>query len=262
MVHGALVDNRAWAPVVARLDSRIDTVTPQLSGYFPDETVPAEFSADRHVSELEDVVVRLARPVVVVGYSRGARLALELARRRDHVVALLLAEPGGVMEQGFMPASLWKSATASEAALARLALGESRNAACLYIEAGHGSGSFDRLPAMVQRCAVDNVRTLPAMIADRTVPLSRTTVRELTCFTGLIEASSSPSIFRAVGDVMVAENPGISRLSVGPLDHFFPFTAPDLFARSIEETVIPGGHAGRHIQLRTADCIDDHIALK
>ena len=233
LIHGALVDARVWKPVLDALPGTLSVVVPQFAGVFPDTDL-AEFGAEHHVQQLEGLLPALARPLIVVGHSRGGRLALELARRQGwRIDALVVAEAGGIMEEVLVPNAGWKVAGALNEAVALLAAGRRREAARSYIESGHGAGSFDGLPELVRQCAVDNIHTLPAMLADRSVPLTRRMFREIACSTTLVEASGSPPIFAAIADAAVGENPRFVRHTLDGFDHFFPFRAPDAFARVI-----------------------------
>lgn len=241
LVHGALTDARFWAPVLDQISDDVGITAPTLYGYFPEGSLPADFSAERHVSDLEALLPRFAHPLTLVGHSRGARLAIEVARRcPDMIDRMILAEPGGVMEDGFLVHEQLQTADKAGAialAIAKLAAGEPENAARFYVDAGHGEGCFDRLPAWLRETMTANVHTLPAMAIDRTVPLTRHGSRMIGCPTYLAFGTNSPSIFKRTIDVLSAEIPHATRIELDSCDHFFPAYPNSGFATLVSDLV-------------------------
>src|SRR3954469_23986513 len=103
-VHGAFCDWRFWEPQLEAIGRTHRAIAVSLSGYHPDAfTESGEFSAERHIRELGAFLASLDAPVHLVGHSRGGRIALHVASRFQPAIrSLVLLEPGGEMEPGFL----------------------------------------------------------------------------------------------------------------------------------------------------------------
>jgi pimeloyl-ACP methyl ester carboxylesterase len=106
-VHGSLNDFRAWAPVLKPLSTERRLIAPSLRHYFPDSCAGTEatFTMAQHVADVIAFIEALdAGPVDLIGHSRGGHLAFRLALQRpDLVDRLVLAEPGGALDDTLMP---------------------------------------------------------------------------------------------------------------------------------------------------------------
>jgi len=93
-VHGFLDDRHAWAGVVHRLASDIETVQVDLDGCGDRVDVSGPFTYDRLAAAVGDVVDRIGKPFVVVGHSMGAAVAeLVAADRPERALGLVLLTP-------------------------------------------------------------------------------------------------------------------------------------------------------------------------
>lgn len=95
LVHGAGVDSDSWGPLVDDLAGDFRVITYDRRG-FSRSTGEATSRWDRHARDAAAVLSQLdATPAVVVGWSAGALVALDLAVRRPEMVSrLVLLEPG------------------------------------------------------------------------------------------------------------------------------------------------------------------------
>jgi pimeloyl-ACP methyl ester carboxylesterase len=227
-VHGAFCDYRFWEPQIEAVGCEWCAMTLSLSGFHPGpELAPAEFSAERHISELGPFLAAFQQPVHLVGHSRGGRIALNVAARFGQSVrSLVLIEPGGEMAPDFLlpgpgfDAKPPTSADVREEALGWIKAGDSARGLRLYIDAGHGQGRWDRLSSVVQRILLSNASTLAAMLSDRSGALSVSVAGSISCPTLLMAGSNSPPIFGRVLDALQAYLPQAKRHSVANADHF------------------------------------------
>lgn len=98
-LHGIGASSETWSAVMSLLEDRYTTVAFDLLGHggspVPDD--PAEYSRDRALEDLDDVLATLDEPAVLVGHSLGGYLALAHAATRPGVargIVVLNTGPG------------------------------------------------------------------------------------------------------------------------------------------------------------------------
>lgn len=98
-LHGIGATSATWAPCMSRLEDGYQVVAFDLLGHgsspAPDDR--AEYTRDRALDDLDDVLATLAAPAVLVGHSLGGYLALAHAATRPGVargVVVLNTGPG------------------------------------------------------------------------------------------------------------------------------------------------------------------------
>jgi pimeloyl-ACP methyl ester carboxylesterase len=98
-IHGLGGTAATWDGVVAVLQDRYETVAIDLLGHgdspVPDD--PAEYTRDRALADIDEVLAELAEPAVLVGHSLGGYLALAHAATRPGVargIVVLNTGPG------------------------------------------------------------------------------------------------------------------------------------------------------------------------
>jgi pimeloyl-ACP methyl ester carboxylesterase len=98
-LHGMGTSASTWNRCMELLEDRFTVVAPDLLGHgdspVPDD--PAEYTRDRTLVDLDDIVADLAAPPVLVGHSLGGYLALAYAATRPdaaRAVVVLNTGPG------------------------------------------------------------------------------------------------------------------------------------------------------------------------
>jgi pimeloyl-ACP methyl ester carboxylesterase len=98
-LHGMGATSATWAACRALLDDRYETIAPDLLGHgrspVPDE--PAEYTRDRALADIDDVLASASHQAVIVGHSLGGYLALAHAATRPGVargIVVLNTGPG------------------------------------------------------------------------------------------------------------------------------------------------------------------------
>jgi pimeloyl-ACP methyl ester carboxylesterase len=233
-VHGAFCDYRFWEGQIEAVGRSCHAVAVSLSGFHPGPVLaPSEFSAERHVAELTEFVAGFGVPVHLVGHSRGGRIALNVAAKRNSAVrSLVLIEPGGEMDPNFLLSQPQAQAKAPagpdmrEQAMLLIQSGRREEGMRHYIDSGHGAGRWDRLPPSVKRILLSNAETIAGMVRDRSAPLAAEPSRNISCPTLLIDGSDSPPIFSRVLDALEKYLPKSRRHRVSGADHFFPWERP------------------------------------
>lgn len=99
LLHGLGDSAATWSGVAERLADRFETIAVDLLGHgdspHPDD--PDEFTRDRALDDIDDVLATLDGPAVLVGHSLGGYLALAHAATRPGVargLVLLNTGPG------------------------------------------------------------------------------------------------------------------------------------------------------------------------
>src|SRR5690606_3218527 len=96
-----------WNPVLKPLSAGRRLIVPSLRHYFPEDWdgKGGSFTMAQHVDDVIAFIEGLdAGPVDLVGHSRGGHLAFRLALKRPDLVGrLVLAEPGGQLDESLLP---------------------------------------------------------------------------------------------------------------------------------------------------------------
>lgn len=238
-VHGAFCDARYWQPQLDEISSAFRTIAVSLTGYHPVPFDAAHFSAERHVAEVAAFLATFDAPVHLVGHSRGGRVALHVAARVPQTIrSLVLVEPGGEIEPGFLLPRPQTEVTPASANVrdeveTLVRAGEAERGLRLYIDAGHGAGSFDGLPAVLRDMLISNAVTIVAMVTDRTAPLGAAVAHAVTGPAVLMGGDRSPVIFDRTLESLAAHMVKTERVTLAGLDHFGTFTQPHTFNRTL-----------------------------
>ena len=116
-VHGSLNDFRAWSAVMKPLSVGRQLIVPSLRHYFPEhwDVKNGRFKMAQHVDDMIAFIEGLSLgPVDLIGHSRGGHLAFRLALKRpDLIRKLVLAEPGGELDETLIPDGLGKGPPAA-----------------------------------------------------------------------------------------------------------------------------------------------------
>lgn len=200
LVHGALSDYRVWSPQIEELSQRYRMIAVSLRGYVPTQDQMADATAECHADDLVAFLHQdFSEPVTLIGHSRGGRIALDVAARVP-VAKLILFEPGGVAEPDFYGQAAKEAVPTSTPDVrptvkGLIAGGNSAKALELYIDHGHGAGTWQGLPDWYQAMLIDNAPTIDMMITDATIKLSRRVCSAVSCPIYFISGENSPRTF-------------------------------------------------------------------
>jgi len=201
-VHGSLCDYRYWDRQTEVLSNQFQCVSVSLSHYWPLDEASADstFSLRTHVEELAEFIVAMdLGPVHLVGHSRGACVAFQLAHAYPELVkTLTLADPGGPLQiDGKPEAALPPATTALRAKVADLIDSGAIEAGLeLFVDSVSMPGIWRKSPASFRTMATANAATLPKQFRDPLPAYTRPAAAALACPTLLIEGERSPRMYR------------------------------------------------------------------
>ena len=147
LVHGSLNDFRTWAAVLGPLTAARRVVAPSLRHYFPElwDGMDGRFSIDQHVDDMITFIEALdVGPVDLIGHSRGGHISFRLASKRpDLLRKLVLAEPGGTLEECLIPddAPVAGSLEYVAASSAKVLAGDHESGLKVFVDGVNGPGT-------------------------------------------------------------------------------------------------------------------------
>ena len=198
-VHGSLCDYRYWNSQTAPLSQGFTCITVSLSHYWPlDEAGAAgSFGWRRHVAELAEFIDTMGLgPVHLVGHSRGACVAFQLAHAHpDLVKTLTLADLAGPLQADAAPLPPSDAALRARVA-ALIANGELDAGLELFVDSVSMPGIWRKSPASFRAMAIANAGTLPKQFRDPLPAYTRAAAAALRCRTLLVAGERSPRTYR------------------------------------------------------------------
>lgn len=242
-VHGSLNDFRAWMPVLKPLSLGRRLIAPSLRHYFPGTCGAEEptFTMAQHVDDVITFIEALqAGPVDLIGHSRGGHLAFRLALKRpDLVDRLILAEPGGTLDDSLMPqggpdAGATAGTRAHVAGAAeKIAAGDLEGGLRIFIEGINGPGAWDRLPAADRQMREDNATTLLAQVNEGRQPFTRAEAEALDRPTLFVGGADTPGLLPVVLRALAGHVPGAKTAIIPAAGHSMFRQQPRAFCDAV-----------------------------
>ena len=242
-VHGSLCDYRYWNGQAGVLSKDFLCVSMSLSHYWPadDAGNQGSFSWRTHVDELAEFIASMGvGPVHLVGHSRGACVAFQLARDYPALVkTLVLADPGGPLHiDGTPDASLPPATDALRARVADLIQGGAVDAGLeMFVDSVSMPGIWRKSPASFRTMAIDNAATLPKQFRDPLPAYSRAAAGDVQCRTLLIAGERSPRMYRNNVEKLAEWIGQAEKESIAGASHGMNVTHPAAFNRLVQAFV-------------------------
>jgi pimeloyl-ACP methyl ester carboxylesterase len=193
-VHGSLCDFRIWGPVLGPLTRRRRVVAVSLRHFFPEhwDGTGDTYSIEQHVMDMIGFIEQLSpRPVDLMGHSRGGHICFRVAERRgDLLRKLILAEPGGELDESLDPTfrpGPSPLAARFAASAEKVAAGDVDGGLEYFMDALEGPGAWRRIPATSKQLLRDNATTLIGQVRDQRAPFAKRdaeAIRNPTLFIG------------------------------------------------------------------------------
>ncbi|HYF07262.1 MAG TPA: alpha/beta hydrolase [Acetobacteraceae bacterium] len=243
-VHGTLNDQRYWKPQMAAFGARYRAIAISLRHYWPEQWdgVGEDFKIDQHVADTAAFCAALGAPVRLVGHSRGGHIAFRIAEARPAWLrALVLAEPGGELDESLGGAAGARGQAAAFAEAAQLLMAGDKEAALRRVaEHTGGPGAWERRAEDRKAMNRDNAMTLIGQRDERRRPYSRAAAEAITAPTLLVGGDRTLPNFNANLDALERTVRGAERVTIPDAAHAMSQDNPSAFNAAVLDFV--AGH--------------------
>jgi esterase len=242
-VHGSLSDFRAWNPVLKPLSIAHRVIVPSLRHFFPEnwDGTGGRFTINQHVEDLIAFIETLALgPVHLIGHSRGGHIGFRLASRRPDLLRnLVLAEPGGTLEDALLPADAKPIGPAAgsrehvELASTKIAAGDLEGGLQVFTDAINKPGSWDALSLADRQMRIDNAYTLIAQVNEGREPFTRAQAEALRVPTLFVGGADTGRMLAVIMRVLPDLVPGAQRVLIPQAGHSMMRQQPGRFCEAV-----------------------------
>jgi pimeloyl-ACP methyl ester carboxylesterase len=241
-IHGSLGDFRVWSPVMGPLSREHRLIVPSLRRFFPEhwDGKGGGFTIAQHTADVIAFIERLELGAVdLMGHSRGGHIAFRVAHQRpDLVRKLILAEPGGELDDTLMPAGESPSAERVESIVeaARLiGAGEVDKGLERFVDRISGAGTWAKRPAAAKQMRRDNARTLIGQLDEQRKPFTRAEAEAIRAATLLIGGELTRGTIPVVLKALAEAIPGAKCVMIPNASHSMFEQAPVRFSEIVLE---------------------------
>ena len=243
-IHGSLNDFRAWMAVMKPLSANRRLVIPSLRHFFPEhwDGKDGKFSIAQHIDDVIAFIEGLELGKVdLIGHSRGGHIAFRLALARpDLVRKLVLAEPGGTLDDSLLPETNDDNsppAAGSRAhvaqASARIAAGDLEGGLRAFIDGINGPGAWDALPASERQMRQDNAYTLLAQVNEGRQPYGKADAVALGVPTLFVIGGNTPGMLPLISKALAAHVRGAQTVVIPDAGHSMFRQQPAAFCEAV-----------------------------
>jgi len=238
LIHGSLCDYRYWRWQIPAFSDLHQVVAPSLRGCWPAALrgPDASYSVAQHARDLAGLIRELHgdRPVHVLGHSRGAQVAVELARLAPELVgSLILADPG------FRLAGEPPAPSVHSQAVALLQQGQAEAALSLFVDTVNGAGTWAKMVGWFKAMVRDNAYTLLSQIREIELAVDPAHIAGLEHPVLLIGGAHSPRRYASRMDALQALWPAAPRVTIPMASHGMNLANPKAFNTAVAEFLAP-----------------------
>ncbi len=236
LIHGSLCDYRYWRWQVPAFAETHRVIAPSLRGCWPDaRSHPrAEYAVGRHADDLARLLRALDEHggAHVIGHSRGAQVALDLAIRAPQLCrSLTLADPG------FRFADEPETPVFYADAVQRLRDGDEEKAIEEFIDTVNGADTWRKMVGWFKDMVRDNAATLLSQIQEANLPVAPRDAAALSCPLLLITGANSPAKYGTRLERLHQLLPQAGRVRIALASHGMNLANPRAFNRAVLDFV-------------------------
>lgn len=233
-IHSNASTSSQWRGLIELLEATHHVLAPDSygSGKSPDWSSESKIALRDEVEFIEPVLARAGTPLILIGHSYGAAVALMAALADpDRISALVLYEPtlfALVDAESPPPNGADGIRAAVAASSAALDAGDRERAAEHFIDYWMGPGSWQATPAQRQRAIADstvNVRRWAHALLTEPTPVGAFAALKMPILYLLGERS--PESAHAVAHVLIPVLAQVRVLEFSVLGHMGPITHPE-----------------------------------
>ena len=233
-LHSNASSSAQWRPLMARLAPRFHVLAPDLHGAgsspeWPSDTV---ITLADELALIEPVLASAGAPLVLVGHSYGAALALLAAlAHRPRLAALVVYEPTlfALIDADAAPPNDADGIRDAVADCARaLHRGDLDAAAKRFIDYWSGAGSWERVPEQRKpalAASITKVRRWGHALFGEATPLAAFASLDVPVL--VLTGGRSTAAARGVVRLLLRTLPRAERVEFAELGHMGPVTDPD-----------------------------------
>lgn len=192
LIHGSLCDYRYWRWQMDPLGAETRVIAPSLRGYWPQALIAEsdDFSVAQHASDLAALLGQICREekTVLLGHSRGAQVALEMALAHpEQTAGVILADPGFRFDDEPPTPAL------HDAALQALEQGNVEAAMAQFVNAVNGQDIWRQMVGWFKTMVMDNAFTLLSQRHELNHAICVEQLKNLRCPVLLLQGALSPA---------------------------------------------------------------------
>lgn len=230
LIHGSLCDYRYWRWQLPALGESFHVVAASLAGCWPHGGAHPDpgYTIQAHAQDMIALARALSpkQNVHVVGHSRGAQVALEVALRApDLCKTLTLADPGFRFDHEAATPPFYAPA------IQLLLQGQAGTAVEQFIDTVNGPGTWRKMVGWFKDMVRDNAMTLLSQILEANLPVSLTEAGRLTCPVLLLGGADSPARYGSRLDQLQDVLPQAQRAVIRLAAHGMNLANPRAFNR-------------------------------
>ncbi|NYT64086.1 alpha/beta hydrolase [Alcaligenaceae bacterium] len=249
LIHGSLCDYRYWRWQIPALSQHHKVLAPSLRGYWPAalQRETAAFNIAQHVSDMVAFARQMGsgRPIHILGHSRGAQIALELACQAPELVrSLTLADPG------FRIAGEAPSFPFHMSVISLLERGEVEQALSEFIDVVNGSGTWRHMVSWFKTMVTDNAYTLLSQVREINLGVDLAEAHQLRCPVLLVGGADSPIRYGSRLDILEDVFNDVQRVTIPLASHGMNLANPKAFNQELSEFLAEVEAGGTGLGLR------------
>ena len=242
-VHGTLGDFRTWSPVYGPLSKQRRVISVSLRHFFPEhwDGVGTDYLMAQHVADVIAFIEQLdAKPVDLMGHSRGGHIAFRVAQQRPELLRkLVLAEPGGELDASLDPAAPAPGApprpSRFAAASAKVSEGDIDGGLKFFFDTIEGEGAWERLPEAPRQQLRDNAFTLIGQIGENRRPYAKAEAQSIRTPTLFVGGADTKGALAAVHRALAPHVPGAKTAMIPNAGHWMFDQSPQRFCEVVLE---------------------------
>ena len=212
LVHGSANDYRAWTMQMEAFGASYRTIAVSLRHFYPErwDGGGGDFSVSRHAEDLAAFIKKLkAGPVHMVGHSRGADVALIMAKNHCELLqSVVLADPapleGLLRGTAAVKAELARRSATVRRSLDRFLQGDVDGGLEIFIDAMSSPGKWKTLPENARQIRRDNFWSLKSLVADMKTPFDCANAGRIDVPVLLMTGEKSPRLYGMMCEVLGA----------------------------------------------------------